>query len=133
MKFFTKIIFLAVFLQLNQIVLSYSPHCDHHHLHSHVVVQHNHYDDLHFSDHIHVGDTTIHGHLTNVAPSSRVLVNPGISIIINNSVSSLPSRHVDVVYPVVHHHHVHYTPVQHCHNHVKIFINNRLTLLQQDS
>ena len=101
-------------------------HYDHHHIgHSHYVPSYHHFNHHHsyYAPHHHIHDRTIHGHMTNVAPSASSVISPDIGIFYNKLVPVLPSRthhHIDVIhYPSHYHHshHSHYIPHRHHHSH----------------
>jgi hypothetical protein len=56
-------------------------HCFHQTLHHSHVIHHVHYplhNCYHHNHHHHVGHKTVHGHMTNVSPSSNSIITPEI-------------------------------------------------------
>ena len=77
MKFITKIVIISIIFK---ITVSYMPHCDHSIIEPHVVVHHHGHYLNHIADHVHVGDRTIHGKMTNISPSAIRVISPQIGI-----------------------------------------------------
>ena len=83
----SQLIILTLILLISSQVNSWHQHCTHHNLH-HGHYPHHHHDYYnhdhhhHVSHHRHIGDRTVHGHMTNVAPSAENIITPEIGIII---------------------------------------------------
>lgn len=74
----SQLILFALILLVCGEVKAWHHHCAHHHLHGHHVHSNHHHHHEYYGHHHHINERTIHGHMTNVAPSASSVISPDI-------------------------------------------------------